>query len=81
MAITSSSMLTESEECQALSASLQTADGKFLKVKGKVELSVSFLDSNSCVEYLYTYYFVNVVARCIIGIDFLKRVGMEANHY
>ena len=31
---------TESEECQALSASLQTAYGKFLQVKGKVELSV-----------------------------------------
>ena len=81
MAITSSSMLTESEECQALSASLQTADGKFLKVKGKVELSVSFLDSNSCVEYLHTYYLLSVVVRSIFGIDFLKRVGLEANHY
>ena len=80
MAITLSSMLTESEECQALSASLQTADGKFLQVNGKVELSVSFLDSNSCVECLHTYYVLNVVTRSVISIDFLKRVGMKANH-
>ena len=80
MSITSSSMLTESEECQALSPSLQTAHGKFLQVKGKVELSVSFLDSSSCVEYVHTYYFFNVIVRSIIGIDFLKRVGMDANH-
>ena len=74
-------MSTESEECQALSPSLQTAYGKFLQVKGNVELSVSFLDSGSCVEYLHTYYVLNVVVRSIISIDFLKRVGMEANHY
>ena len=80
MSITSSSMLPESEGCQALSASLQTAYGKFLQVKGKVELSVSFLDSSSCVEYLHTYYVLNVVVRSIIGIDFLKRVRMDANH-
>ena len=80
VSITSSSMLTESEECQALSPSLQTDYGKFLQVKGKVELSVSFLDSNSFVEYLHTYYVLYVVVRSIIGIYFLKRVGMEANH-
>ena len=80
MSVSSWSVVTGIEECQALSASLQTADGKFLQVKGKVELSVSFLDSNSCVEYLHTYYVLNVVVRSIIGIDFLKRVGMEANH-
>ena len=33
MSITFSSMLTESEECQALSPSLQAAHGKFLQVK------------------------------------------------